>query len=561
MAENNIQSFIIKTMQTRIDDPNNSRFWLPSLLENLKDDSGNPVFPLKKEDATSITLQGAEGSYIATTLAGDWVIAEKFPDSNNAIPDPDSCLPQITLKNLTLSGLTNVYLQPGSISSPNIDKTGYITQATLQFNYYPEPQQPLEIVGSYDLTQKACTAATGATVCDKKYYATIEGIGDFTAQVTNCCIDVNIQINIVGQGDNRSLNLSILSMIVRGETLGSSPDISYSNLTLTNTSLPSSSQDAILNMARTALESDQGIKAMIQAINETLAQPSTTENLGTFLTQNTNDLIDNVFAPLPVSGLPADGTTQEAATSLDLYLFDRMRAGMNNPESKWYLPFQMASSENPILEPYTTNDLSIPDQTIDGLEYSNIKLTNVTIAGASNLIEVEAQTVLNTPNITLVLLLGTLPQGPLETFQRDNKSITMNVPPAPPVILFSDFTFTQQGFSPLTITGKAVVCITGIVLNSTVIPSGADLSTMTLSIEKLDIDFSEANMSAQIIITPPNATFSQIAEHLLTSDTAKSQLSDAINQQFQSQLQQLSNNFSNTLRNMIAQQLDNNTIS
>lgn len=551
----NVQSFIVNTLQPRLNDPNNSQFWLPGQLTNLTNSSG-PVFPLQKKDPSTAALTGSSGTYIATTLAGDWVIAENSQQpgfGTYAIPNPASPQPNVTLSDLTVYGVPNVFVQPGITSTPNAENNGYTSQATLQFNYYPSPQQELKVTGSYELDQAVCTTATqsGAT-CDGNHYDTVDGQGNFTATITKCYLDTIFQTTIVGEGSARTPQITVISLTVRGPTPGSNPVLTYSDLTLTNSSLPPASQNAVLQLATTALESSSGVAAIVQAINDILNNSSPLDSLSQMMTNGFTSALDDIFSSVPPGGLPSDGG-QQPANDLDLYLFDRTRFAVNNSASGFYLPWQIAASANPVLDPYVIASISIPDQTIGQMRYTDISLTDVSIANVSNAVAPDPTLQLLSPVISAVLAIATLEAGPSKTFNRGGSPVTMDIPPSGPAVLSGGFSFTQCGVMKVTVSGTATISITSGLLTTTVAPSGADASSLQLTVQSLTLDLSKATISVSVDTGDPLTD--SIAAQFLENPSIVSQIAGGINGQISGQLSQLSQEFTSAAQSIINQQL------
>ncbi|NKB45069.1 MAG: hypothetical protein GKS03_12405 [Alphaproteobacteria bacterium] len=544
---------MLDTMQSRLNDPANSKYWLPVLLKNLKKSNGLPALPLTKKEENIGAMTGPDGAFIADTIALDWAVFNNFPDSPYAIPSPDDPWPILDLSDLIVAGLDNVFMV-NSVSSPIAGQTGYSSTITLQFNYYADTNPALEnlkINGRYDLTQAVCSSDTsGGSECNGNYSATVWGKGEFGADINDCYLDADVSVIVSGQGASRALAVTVNNLNLRGQNTGSNPTISFFNVTVEDTNIG----DDIAEMAKRALNAPEGNSGVILAISSALNAPGTLQNFSELLTNWIASAFDKLFAPIPASGLPNDGSNQNAATLVDLYLFDRIRVAVSNPDSNWFIPWQVASSADPVLEPYSTAEITFPDQEIGGLPFTGIKLTDVSIANASNVVPPYATFLLNSPDVAAVIDLGALPVGPSRTFERNGEEIIMNIPPAPPVVLTGTFTFTQGGIAPVQLSGTAEISATKVSLALVITPSGADAASLQFTAQSLTVDLSPAAVSA-VVELKDDSSLDQLAETLLESQDAQSQISNALNNELAGQLSQLSSYFSEIVRTAIDRQL------
>lgn len=543
----NVLSFILDTLQPKVNDPTNEKLWAPNILKNLKDGNGAPVLPLQFDGPTSVQITGDDGNYIAEQFAEDYPIANN--ESENYIPCPDSPYPTLELHQVTINGLENVYV----ISTSTITQgtAGYDCTMTVQFGYYPQ-LGVLAVLPHYKMSQAICSTTDGKT-CDGNAEPTVTGTGTVEADISNCFVDCDISVLVNGDGAGRQLQATMSSITLRGPDPGSSPTVQFKNLVVDSSKLGSGFNKLILR----ALNSTDGKQGIMNAVSAALSTPENLDTMSQVLSTYITQFFDTVFSPLPGGGLPADGSKQQANTAFDLYLFDRARVAVNNSGSQWYLPLLLASSGNPVLEPYTASEIDIPDQTIKGLKYTGITLTGVSITSLSNAQAVQGSTILASPTITCALQLGTLPEGPSKTISRDGDDVTCNIPPAPPMSINANFSFTQKGFQDVPVQGTVTITAGQVPFALSVVPSGANASELELTVTAMSVDLGGASISPEVHTTPDDdPTLDSIAEGLLKNKDVISQISQALNGQLADKTSDLSEEFTKLARATINQQLD-----
>lgn len=543
-----LMDFILNTLNSRINDPDNQKLWLPRLLVQMKGSDDQPALPVKSDLQNVGALEGPHSAYLAENLAENWGIN----NSLFAIPDPADPPPYLELSKIELDGLQNIHVNPALATADPVS-------LPLLFNAYTQttggvPMPTLTLSARYQLSQQVCSCANlGATVCDGVRKAKLTGDGDLTAQFTDCLLVADSVITVAGSGAARTLSLSVSKLNVKGAD-SDVPTINIANLTI-DEGLPN--KPDLIDTIIQALTASEGQAALLGALDSMLNKPANLKSINTMLTSKATDIFDAIFGPLPVQGLPADDSGQTAATPVDLFLFDRMRAATLDPASNWYLPWQLASSEDPVLEPYTQDRIDVPDQVIQGLKYTNITISNLVLNGGSNAQTPLGDTVLTTPKINATLHFGDMPQGPARQVNRKDGAVSMPVPPAPPLVLQADFALTQQGFAPLPLKGSLNATVTGLQAALTITPSGADADHLFLDISNLTGNIADATVKVTVQLDPRNDTLEGIMQSLFEMKSVQDSIAKALNQTLSDQSAQLSEQFSQIARNAIVSQLDN----
>ena len=528
--ENNLQSFVLNTIIPALNDPHNQKYWLPTNLQNLKDNNGTKLLPINEPEKDVGYLQGKSGENLAIYIAEQ--VGITMP-SNTFIPTPDtnpSCnpaLPYFVLKNLKIQGLENAYVTGSTTSFDG--ETGYQSTITVNFGHYTlHNLTNLSVDADFELTQKVCSTTDGKT-CDGQVNLMVDGRGHFLFDISNCFIDAVFQLDVEGKASKRSLQATLESLTLRGKTVQSIPEMNLGNFTILDDEYDTAS------MIRVFLESSPGQQKIFDVINEILNQQSTLDSLNNMLNAGIGHALDPIFGSVPPAGLPLDSSQQEALTDVDLYMFDRARLSLSNPDSDLYLPKQVASIQNPTLEPYKNSGINIPDQTLDNLKYTNIILSNVEACGVSN-ISLSDKSFLKKTYIDGQVNLSILPNSQ-------------------PLVISGNFSFTQVGFKKVTVMGTFKITIIGTVINAIITPTGSDIHSLKIDLSTVNIVFPPAT-HIQADINTGDPVFDGLAKSLLTTDSVLKELQQVINQQVQTQLPNISDGFTSIFQKAVLNQLE-----
>lgn len=543
-----LMSFILDTLLPHVNDPDNAKLWLPQLLANMKDSNGNPVLPVQAAEQDIGALTGPNGTFLADAFASNWSV---FNNPQSATPDPQSQFPVLTLYNVSIDGLQNVTAQP-SAAAPTV--AGYGINVPLLFGQYSGTVQQLSmpalsISGGYKMSQALTITGNGPT--------SWTGEGDFEAVFTDCMMTASATVTVSGLGAARTVDIAVTSLAMTGTTgQGSLPTLTFppDKFTIEGDINPAA-KPGLISLIMNVLTDPQGAGAMIEAMNTMLNSADNLASINSMLGGKSSDLMSGIFGPLPASGMPDDDSGQAAATPVDLFLFDRMRLAINQSDSSWYLPWQLASSTDPVLEPYQNSSIEVPDQTAGGLKYTSIVLTDLKVAGASNAQAPLGEAILATPQITIALDFGTLGAGPNRAVQRQGSPVEMPVPPAPPVTATAGFTLTQQGISPVTLVGDLTATISHLTGAVELTPSGRNVSELLLTVTGIRTSLNQAAVTLTVALTPPDSLLQQIIAKLFLKPAVQSSISTALNKALSGQESQLSQQFTQIARAAITGQL------
>jgi len=539
-----LMGFILNTIKPRVNDPANAKMWLPALLMQLRNDDGTPTLPIHAGRQDLGALTGTNGAFVADTFNSVYSIMNQV----NTEPDPDAAFPLLTLPDVTLDGLQN--MKPGNTNDRPV-ADGYIVDIDLAFGAYSAevegiPMPPLTFSGRYEIEQKLRVVATGAK-------ETITGHGSFTVIVTDCKLVATAAAAITGSGADRVNTITVTALQIVG-TVPNAPNLNFTQLTLDD-DLPQ--KEEVMAAIQDALTDPQASGAFITAINGMLSSGANLESVNRLLSEKTSGVLDGIFGPVAAGALPVDGSEQKALTPVDQYMFDRVRLALADPASSWFLPLQLASSDDPVLEPYSNPQVDVPDQTIKGLAYTHIVLTDVLVSGASNANAPLDVTILATSSFSSRIALGSLPEGPTHSVPRQGGSVSMPVPPAPPVTFSAGFSLVQQGFKPVPLKGNIVATIANVFVPMTVTPTGADVDHLTITLSQVSADVSAAQISPTVSLDPPNGPLEQILNMLFAKPDVQQQILAALNTALAEQEGAISQQFTQIARSAILSQIGN----
>lgn len=531
-----LMSFIHNSMLPRLNDPTNTRLWLPGLLAGMNQ-NGNPVLPIRSDAQDLGFLEGEHGGYVAERFVQTWSIMNQ----KDAVADPLQPFPSLKLSDVTLGGLQNVHVQQVS-SAPTI--SGYDASVTLLPNYYPSPTQGLEmplltLTGRYQIEQSLWV--------EDSYKTAITGVGAFSATFSDCLLNAPLTLTTTGSAAQRSSAVTLLGLTLTG-IVGDEPTLQFDDLTLEGDLEQS---ELLILYIKQALNAPDGRMSMLTTVAEMLNAPDNLESMSSSLSEYLTNSLDELFSVVPQNGLPIDNENQQGATVLDVYLFDRLRLALNQPDSEWYLPRLLSDSTAPVLEPYQHAQVVIPDQTLSGLNYTDIELNDLNIAGFSNAFMPLETCILSAPIIAMEVLFGMLPEGDRVSRQ----ALHSGVPPAPPVKLTTWLSLTQQGVTPVNLQGVVFASLFDCRLHMNLNASGDDVSDLDLTVNALSFVWGSEPVEFNVELEPRNSVLESMLQKMLLKPEIQNPLKVQLAEALTAQRCELSASFSRLARAIIINQL------
>lgn len=525
-----LMSFILDTLQPRLNDPENAKLWLPRLMAQLEDDHGTPILPIESAEQDLGFLQGEHGDFVADTFAKSWSVFNKKP----AAPDPQQPHPALKLFDVKVGGLQNIKVQ--KVSSQPTAK-GYDVSVELLPNHYADPSQGLEmppfsLSGRYLINQSLWA--------DESYIEQIKGEGAFTALFQDCVVNALLTLETTGDAEQRSTIVTLKGLVLSASA-GETPILQFDDLTLED---DLELAEALIMYIKMALNGEEGQASMLDTVVSMLNHTDNLASISISLSEYLGSGLDNFFGEVPEHGLPDDADNQQGNTPLDVYLFDRLRIAFNQPDNNWYLPLLLTNSKDPTLEPYRHDHVSIPDQNILGLDYTDIALTNLTLVGLSNAFVPLPTCVLTSPAARLDVELGVLPGG------------YAGLPPGPPVKLNTDISLVQNGWvGPVHIKGHISASLYDCHMRLNVLMSGDDVNDLFLTITELELLLGAHPVEFSVALDPSDRILEGLIAGMLGRPDVQAPIMAELAETIKNQQPELSSNFTLLARNTMIDQL------
>ncbi len=530
-------AFIFRTIKASANDPKSKNF-LPVMLANIQS-GGAPLLPLKEDRWTIGKLGGSSGLAIAKNIANQYFQINGTP----AIPWPKDPDPSLDLRDpsgknkVIINGLENVYVT--DFTNYNYDEASATVTADIkmQFNYWTinpgglQPGQkvtPLSLHVPFILTQNLCLAnsQTDSTCIDPAAPPVqIVGQGTFSANITQLNFNASIKITV---GPNRSgLNLAItqLTLVTTG---AGAPKFTNISAQLTT---ESDFQDIISDLITSFMSAADASTAVFTQMQNALNSKENINAITNTLSGQTGNFLDARLGKVTGS-LPNDDG-QQSNNKVDLYLFDRIRYSLNNPNSNWYVQSLLNSYQNPSLNPFRPENLNIGSfEIFAGFNLSNVTLSNIVITGFPNSTVPAATMILAPPTLKLALSLGSLNAGTTAT---------------------ADFSASYTGGD---LRFGISVTVQSVLLSSVITPDGDDANQLTVTFNS--IDFQVPNVNNMKITISDQEGLGPAVQKVLNTPDVQQKIVTAIKSQFNSHLTPISNEVTKLVKALMNQQLGGN---
>jgi hypothetical protein len=572
--------FVYNTLRPRVNDPHNQKYWLPEKLEELNaPESSEKLLPLKASTWDLGILQNQGGITLRDAFKASWwaligsAMKKATRPPNFTLQDytpiacPDDPFPHLSMSNVVIDGLQNVFVLPSPLTEPSA--AGYRTVIALQVGYYngqntgqePRPQLPeLEITGRYRLSQCVCAAAKASpSQCTDLQLSlkgvtwpteTITGSGNIVVKLVNTCLDATVTIRSVNDSGQRSLQVAVENLQLRGASANTKPELVLLEDKLTidahvNPYFKGLIQAQVIN----AFSHPATSEAIVESLNTTLNEPAKRQQLANMLNQQFNKILDDTVGAVGSGQLPSDAQ-QQAPNVVDQYLFDRVRFALNAPNSNYYLPKGICSSTNPLLEPLSIDQISLGDQNYEGLQLQNLQVTQIQIIGLSNSVAPADQLIFKEDAADAVLALSTLNPPPTITFEQNGSVITRQVA-APPLTMKGQFSMQAQDVGLLD--GRITTVIDRACVNLALTPTGQDIDNLQVTFQHVQL---AANSNAITIDLNVDAEFKDIINAVLNQDGIKQKILQGINDEAAGHLSAIGQQTTNHLKSIIQSKLN-----
>lgn len=552
--------FVFNTLRQRVNDPNNKTYWLPKRLGEIDNPDGvGKLLPLKETNWELGEITGTSGANFQGILTDQWWLGDvglrhkQDPElaKHRPIPCPDNPWPQLAMPEVTVNGLDNLWVEANPKTEQTV--TGYRSVITLRFGDYESLSQ-LQFEGQYCLKQCGCSAAaddTTPTQCDGWESINVEGKGNYRATFTELSVDATVEIQIVGEGSGRSLDVLVNQLTIRGATPDKLPVLTINQLDV-DTEWAFMANFIWIPKAKEALTSEDGKQGLVDNLNASLNHPSNRQQLARTLTTYLNKAIDDVLGKVPSDKLPSD-VGQPGNNEVDQYLFDRARYAINHAESLYYLPKLFYSITNPQLEPYQIKAIALGNQQVPGLglTFKDFALENITMTGLSNAIAPTDQLRFKGNVIDATLLLSQLNQPPMITVNRNGQTSTATIP-KPPLDIKGKFSLKADGVNaPLG--GGIAVTANGANVLVTLNVSGQNLDELVITVTQFEL---KADANGLQISLDIKSAFKDIINQIVNQADVKMKAVAGGNEKVAGSLKEISDFATTYVKKMIAAKLD-----
>ncbi|GGZ39823.1 hypothetical protein GCM10010387_37730 [Streptomyces inusitatus] len=439
--------FVYATMRKRADDPD-SPYWLPKILEGIRTPDGRTLSPLKADSWELGELAGDTGTTVADSIAVAWwnFVGKAFDrakkDGVGGLPeslddfdsqrDRDDQYPGLTLSGVSVTGLPNASV--GELTDVTTTENGYrgtvrITTAAYDSHGY-QPQ--ITVDGSYRLVQHVVVIDDPESAPDApevlagtlrpptavpadglKAYGvgwpsqTIEGSGAFLFTVKGLVLDVRLTVETAGSGSGRTEKVTVESVSVAAAPVFA---LDEDKLTIDGDTITDLNRKAWKGAAVLAFDSPDAAEALTAKLADALnAEDFRTQFSGSVTDQLTKALGD----VLGTGPLPADSGRPPAGDGpVEVYLFDRVRASLNDPDSGFYPPTVVRSSSDPALDPLSIDTIDLGEHQVMGVPV-DFTLNEVTIRGISDVLVPAEDAALVAEGVDATLRFGRISQTPI----------------------------------------------------------------------------------------------------------------------------------------------------
>lgn len=527
-------AFIFRTIKTSANDPKSKNF-IPVLLSNIQN-GASKLLPLKEDSWTIGKLGGSSGLAIAKNIANQYFQINSQP----AIPYPKDPDPSLDLRDskginkVIINGLENVYIT--DFTNYNYDDASATVTADIkmQFNYWTnhksglQPGQkitPLSLNVPFILTQNLCLSnSLDDTTCidPSAPPVTIVGEGTFSADITHLNFNASIKITVATNRSGLNLAITKLALVTTGTE---APQFANIDAKLTT---QSDFQDIISYLITSFMSAQDANTAVFTQMQNALNDAANINAISNTLNSQVGTFLDarlgTVTGPLPGD----DG--QQTTNKVDLYLFDRIRYSLNNPNSNWYVKTLLDNYKNPPLNPFRPDNLNIGSIDIfAGFQLNNVTLSNIVITGFPNSTVPAERMILAPPTLRLALLLGSLNGGTSAT---------------------ADFSASYAGGN---LQFGISVTVRSVSLSSVITPNGDDASALVVTFNS--IDFQVPAVDNMKITISDQSGFGPAVQKVLNTPEVQQKIVSAVKSQFNSHLTAISNEVTTLVRALLGQQL------
>ncbi|GAB5447537.1 hypothetical protein [Gymnodinialimonas sp.] len=537
--------FIMNTAMESANKPG-SKLFLPTNLANIKgDNSQGKLLPLEEDTITVGPITGSTGGTITQAFSSNWLLLYKPPNPNHeiAIPDPSTPYPVLTLGNIPgekvrINGLSNVYVRSVTQTGQTADSATF--KIALDFGFWNSTNggtgiPSLSVVAPYSMAQKLCLAPAGQSTCSGTASVDINGDGTVDLDISNAQIVTDATVSVSKVNGKRMLSVRLSDLTISGAKENTSPVLDIKDLTIGG-KVSKWLKGAWKDLATSALTSPDASRAIFDNIQAQLNSANNINAVSHLITQQLQVVMDDLLGK--VDGTLPPTINEGGQTQVDLYLFDRVFYAMNTPTSSWFLPRTLCSMSNPKIDPYTADQISLGDLTVEGITFSKAQLTNVKVEGLSNLVAPAKTTVFAPGSISVDANLAALQPPP--------KLDCCTIPATTQVTA----KFSANG-GGVQLDADLTVKITAATLKVTADAEGNTTEELDVKVVAMSVVLADLSDMTIVAKMQTNGFFLELINKILNGDDVKSEILKQINAELTHVLPQISQAATNLGRSII----------
>ncbi|MFE2438390.1 hypothetical protein [Streptomyces sp. NPDC059409] len=580
-------NFVYTTMKKRLNNPG-SRYWLPTLLKEVKAPDGGTLNPLRAAEWKLGAIGGEKGAWAGDHIADTWWIAvgdafdvaqeredvsEDLPEDLNAFTARRSeanPLPTLSFSSVEIHHLPNAAV--GELTGLTEDSDGYrgsvrITLGAHAFGEWKDRDQ-IRIKSRYLLRQEVVAAddpddgSTGPLPPTTTVVRGLEGVswpkqvveGRGTLELTarDLAFDVQVALHVSGKGSGRTLAARVDSISLAA---GVTPTFSLAkeDLTIEDEWTDPGLIEHWKQAALEAVNSPDAGKELRAAMEAALSDPGQRDEFSMVVTQQLAAALDGVLGPVSTGALPVEGS-DTGTGPVEQYLFDRVRHAVNSPASSFYPPAVIHSLDDPGLVPYLIPLLDLGPQSVEDIELSSVRLHDVTVHGLPNLLIPPQDARLTADGIDLTLRLGRITGRPEIPGTRGSDGAPLRVP-EPPLALTGRF---EAVFPPSgededdVLSGTFTASLRRPSLAAGLVFGGADADALEISLCSLDLELTPEELTVDVTT---GDLFREVIRSLFDSAQVKTVLLRGIRERTAARKDEIAAGLSTAARGIIAAHL------
>ncbi|MFF6860409.1 hypothetical protein [Streptomyces ardesiacus] len=580
-------NFVYTTMKKRLNNPG-SRYWLPTLLKEVKAPDGGTLTPLRAAEWKLGPIGGEQGTLVGDTIAKAWwtAVADAFDDaqgredeSKDLPEDLDAFtprrseanpLPTLSFSSVEIHHLPNAAV--GELTGLTEDSDGYrgSVRITLGAHHCGEwkDRDQIRIKSRYLLCQEVVAAddpdddSTGplpptTTVARGLKGVSwpkqvVEGRGTLELTARDLAFDVQVALHVSGRGPGRTLAARVDSISLAA---GVTPTfcLDGKDLTIEDEWTDPKLIESWKRAALKAVNSPDAGRELRAAMEAALSDPGQRDEFSMVVTQQLAAALDGVLGPVSTGALPVEGSDTRPGP-VEQYLFDRVRHAVNSPTSSFYPPAVIHSLDDPVLVPYRIPLLDLGPQSVEGIELSAVRLHDVTVHGLPNLLIPPEDARLTADGIDLTLRLGRITDRPDIPGTRGADGSPLRVP-EPPLVLTGRF---EADFPPSgededdVLSGTFKASLTRPSLAAGLVFSGPDADALEISLRSLDLELTAEEVTVDVTT---GDLFREVIRSLFNSTQVKTVLLHGMRERTAARKDEIAAGLSTAARGIIAAHL------